>query len=275
MNRPTLLACVAATLLSGCATRSAVHQVAEDLRAVHAEIDLFRKAQDDLSRRIAELEASTRASQTRADELHTAMASTVSDVERLVTQLDQTHEAMATMRETLAASAAAVPPPPSPAPPSPPATPPASSSPPSTPPPERPREASLGSAETKYAAGLVSFRAREYGQAVLDFLDVVTKHRSHALAPSAQYWIGEAYYLQHDYRQALLEFERVLDWGSTNGKVPEALVKAGLCHSYLREGSRAEEAWRRVVRDFPESSSAEEARKLLAGKGPVSPARRP
>lgn len=272
MNRPTLLACVAATLLSGCATRGAVHQVAEDLRAVHAEIDLFRKAQDDLSRRIAELEASTRASQARTDELHTAMASRVSDVDRLVTQLDQTHDAIATMRETLAASAAAVPPPPSPPAPSPPATPP---TPPSAAPPERPREASLGSAETRYAAGLVSFRAREYGQAVLDFLDVVTKHRSHALAPSAQYWIGEAYYLQRDYRQALLEFERVLDWGSTNGKVPEALVKAGLCHSYLREGSRAEEAWRRVVRDFPQSSSAEEARKLLAGKGPVAPARRP
>jgi TolA-binding protein len=27
---------------------------------------------------------------------------------------------------------------------------------------------------------------------------------------NAQYWIGEAYYVQHDYRQAQTEFQKVL-----------------------------------------------------------------
>lgn len=260
MNRATLVACVVATLLSGCATRSVVRQVADDLQAVHTEIELFRQAQGDLSRRLIETEAAAQASQARTEELQATMAATVSDIERLVTQLDEAHETIASMREALAASVVAVPPPP----------PPSSA-------PERPGEARTGSAEAAgpagsaeaaYAAGLASFRGREYGQAVLDFLDVVTKHPSHTLAPSAQYWIGESYYLQHDYRQALIEFQRVLDWGPTGSKIPETLVKVGLCYSHLREGLRAQEAWRRVLREFPESPSADQARTLLARRGP-------
>jgi tol-pal system protein YbgF len=252
MNRATLVACVVAALVSGCAGRSAVRQVAADLQAVHTEIDLFRQAQDDLSRRLIEVEAAAQASHTRTEELQATMAATVSDMERLVEQLDEAHEAIVSMREELATRSAV----PTPAPP--PAV------------PEPPKEARTGSAETAYAAGLANFRGREYGQAVLDFLDVVTKHPSHPLAPSAQYWIGEAYYLQYDYRQALVEFQRVLDWGSlTNPKAPEALVKAGLCYSNLREDARALAAWRRVLREFPNSPSADQARTLLARRGPT------
>ena len=254
MNRAVVVACVTAALLNGCATRSAVHQVADDLQAVHTEVDLFRKAQDDLSRRLIEVEAAAQASHARTEELQATIAATVSDIERLVTQLDDAHEAIVTMREELATRVATVPPP---------------APPPSAP--ERRMEARPGSAETTYAAGLASFRSREYGQAVLDFLDVVTKHPSHALAPSAQYWIGEAYYLQHDYRQALIEFRKVLDSGPMSSKAPEALVKVGLCYSQLREGTRAQEAWRRVLREFPESPSADEARTLLARRTPTRP----
>ena len=53
-------------------------------------------------------------------------------------------------------------------------------------------------AEQAYAAALNAFRAREHGQAVLDFLDFIAKYPDHALAPSAQYWIGEAYYPRSD-----------------------------------------------------------------------------
>lgn len=252
MNRTTVVACLVAVLLPGCATHSAVRQLAEDLRGVHAELELLRRAQDDLSRRLLEVEAATLASQVRTEHLQATMAATVTDLERLVTQLDEAQEAIARMREELTEAVAAVPP----------LAPPAEA-------PEPPKGGRVASAETTYAAGLANFRGREYGQAVLDFLDVVTRHPSHVLTPSAQFLIGEAYYLQHDYRQALIEFQKVLDLGPTSSKVPEALVKLGLCHTQLREDLRAHEAWRRVVREFPRSPSAEQARTLLARRGPL------
>ena len=70
-----------------------------------------------------------------------------------------------------------------------------------------------GNPEQEYAAALATFRAREHGQAVLDFLDFIAKYPKHPLAANAQYWIGEAYYAQRDYRQALVEFEKVFEHG--------------------------------------------------------------
>lgn len=255
MNRATVVACVIAAISTGCATRGAVRQVAEDLKAVQAEVAALRQAQDDLVRRINDAAAMARATQAKTDPLQAAVTASTAGVERLDAKVQATDEAVKEVKETLAARAAAPPPPP-PAP---------------QPAPEPAKPRAVSSAEASFAAGLTNFRNKEYGQAVLDFLDIVTKHPRHELAVTAQFWIGEAYYLQHDYRQALVEFQRAADWAPPNPKVADALLKTGLCYSQLREASRAQGAWRRVVREFPDSPAAEEARTLLGGRGSASP----
>ncbi len=70
--------------------------------------------------------------------------------------------------------------------------------------------------------------AREHGQAVLDFLDFIAKYPKHPLVANAQYWIGEAYYVQRDYRQALVEFQKVLESAPGSAKAGDALLKIGL-----------------------------------------------
>lgn len=143
---------------------------------------------------------------------------------------------------------------------------------PRTPPPPPPSGAGGSAApraaiapEAAYATALRTFRAREHGQAVLEFLDFLARHPKHPLAPAAQYWIGEAYFVQRDYRQAIVEFEKVLEHGVGNSKVPDALVRAGMAWNSLRDSSRAGELWRRVVREYPKSDAARTAAKLLAG----------
>ena len=59
-------------------------------------------------------------------------------------------------------------------------------------------------------------------------------------------------------QKALVEFEKVAEYGP--GKAPDALVKIGLCHSRLRDASRAEQAWQRVIREYPTSDPAGLAR---------------
>jgi tol-pal system protein YbgF len=127
-------------------------------------------------------------------------------------------------------------------------------------------------AEQAYAAALNTFRAREHGQAVLDFLDFIAKYPKHALAPNAQYWIGEAYFVQRDYRQAVLEFQRVIEMAPRTPKAADALLRLGMCHANLREASPAAEAWQRLVRDYPRSDAAGKARSFLrAGVSPRQP----
>jgi tol-pal system protein YbgF len=253
MIRATAVACLLLGILSsGCATRGSVRQVAADVKAVRAELALLRQAQEGLSARLGDLGAAAKTSRETTDGLQRALTTTAADLARVSARMDAAEEAIKQVQESVASYVAAVAPPPVPAPS----------------PPEPPSDNRVGSAENTYAAALANFRAREYGQAILDFVDVITKHPKHPLAPSAQFWIGEAYYRQHDYRQALSEFQKVIDWESPNPKLPDALVQAGLCYGNLREESRARDAWQRVVREFPGSPAAVEARRLLVSSRP-------
>ena len=119
----------------------------------------------------------------------------------------------------------------------------------------------------EYAAALATFRAREHGQAVLDFLEFIARYPSHPLAAGAQYWIGEAYYAQRDYRQALVEFEKVLARPGSSASAPDSLWKIGLCHANLRAAARARETWQRLVREYPGSEAARRARARLTPRG--------
>jgi tol-pal system protein YbgF len=83
------------------------------------------------------------------------------------------------------------------------------------------------------------------------------------LAASAQYWIGEAYYAQRDYRHALEEFRRVVEMAPSSRSAADALLRIGLAYTNLRENSRAQMAWQRVVREYPASEAAGKARALL------------
>lgn len=244
MTRAPLVACLIAALGAGCATRGAARQIAGDLKAARTDLGLLRESQTVLTRAMATLATDAKAARETTEELQKAVSATTVDVGRLAARLDATDEAIRQVREVVAARAASIASPPPPA--------------------ERPRETRASSVEDAYTEGLASFRAREYGQAILDFLDIVAKHSTHPLAPSAQYWIGEAYYRQHDYHQALVEFQKVVDWGSANPKLADALLKAGLCYNNLRETSRAQGAWQRVLREFPGAPAAAQARTLLA-----------
>jgi tol-pal system protein YbgF len=128
--------------------------------------------------------------------------------------------------------------------------------------PARPPVKAGGNPEQDYAAALATYRAREHGQAVLDFIDFIAKYPKHPLAANAQYWIGEAYWAQRDYRQALVEFEKVSERGPA--KAPDALLKIGLCYLRLGDVPRAQQAWHRVVNEYPKSEPAAMARSLIA-----------
>jgi tol-pal system protein YbgF len=126
----------------------------------------------------------------------------------------------------------------------------------------KPTRKAGGSPEQEYAAALATYRAGEHGQAVIDFLDFIAKYPKHPLAGNAQYWIGEAYWAQKDYRQALVEFEKVFAHGPQ--KAPDAQVKIGMCHLRLGDVARAQQAWQKVINEYPKSESASLARSLIA-----------
>jgi tol-pal system protein YbgF len=247
-----------------------------------------RVAQDLVSSDLARVLAELRSLDARSTEAQQAMRESAAEVARVHTRLQATEDQA---RETKAAPVPPRPPAgvimPAPAPatagarPVPPPTPPVTLSPPPAapavarpgpPPTERLREPAADEpAEQAYAAALNTFRAHQHGQAVLDFMDFIAKYPTHALAPNAQYWIGEAYWMERDYPQALVEFQRVLQRAPRAWKVPDALLMVGKCHAKLGQAGPAVQAWQRVVRDYPRSESAAKARSLLAERASTQP----
>lgn len=248
-----------AAIAAGCATRASVHEVRAEVGTVRAELTEVRVAQDlvaaDLARALAEL----RSIDARAAETQQTLRDATSEVVRLRTRVQVTEDEVRQGRVAAGARPATVPAPPAAVTPAQPAAPPAA-----TPAPEsNPRDGRDETVEQAFAAARNTFRAREHGQAVLDFLDFIAKYPKHPLAPSAQFWIGEAYFVQRDYPQALIEFNRVLQMAPTPPAAADALLRIGMCHASLREPVPAAVAWERILRDYPRSDAAGKARSFL------------
>ena len=216
--------------------------------ALRTDIAAVRTAQEAAARDTAQVTSRLQALDARLGQLGGALNATVAGASELGTRLTEAERAIQALQSALDARLNAPPPAPSP-------------------PPERPREPApprAGSPEAHYTAALATFRAREHGQAILEFLDFLARYPKHALAPNAQFWIGEAYYAERDWRQALAEFEKVIDQAPASVKTPDALLKVGLCYMNLKEAARARQVWQMLVREYPESEAAGRARGLLA-----------
>lgn len=119
------------------------------------------------------------------------------------------------------------------------------------------------SAEELFDRGIESFRAGELGQAVLDFEEFADKHPGHPLAPSVQFWIGEAYFRSRDFEQAADKYQKAIDLAPTGERTPDALLRLGLALRSLHRDDRARDVWARLLRDYPDSEAALRARAVL------------
>ncbi len=123
--------------------------------------------------------------------------------------------------------------------------------------------ATTAPAEDLYRSGVEKFRAKDLDAAVLIFYDLMVTHPDHPLRESAQFLVADIFYSQKDFRGALAEFEALLTAAPKGAKTPDALLKIGLCQRALGDAARARRTWERVVREFPTSVAARQARVLL------------
>jgi len=126
----------------------------------------------------------------------------------------------------------------------------------------------LGSATTTpanelYRRGVEQLRAKANDAAILTFYDLIATYPESPLRESAQFLVGDIYFQQKDWRGALAEFEALVVAVPRGEKVPDALLKIGLCQKGLGDSARARGTWERVVREHPQSVAARQARALL------------
>lgn len=94
--------------------------------------------------------------------------------------------------------------------------------------------------------------------------EFLKKYPQDPLAVNAMYWIGESYYGEKKYENAILQFQDVIQKYGDHPKVASALYKQGLSFHALGDNKNAKVLLKKVVDTFPLAEEAKRAKEKLA-----------
>lgn len=116
-----------------------------------------------------------------------------------------------------------------------------------------------------YLEAFQLLKAGSYDKATAEFEAFLQKYPDSAYAPNAQYWAGEAYYVQRKFEPAWSAFAKVLERFPTSSKAPDAMLKQALLRVEQGKTDEARERLNETIARFPSSSAASLAKEKLAG----------
>ncbi|NOZ56675.1 MAG: tetratricopeptide repeat protein [Calditrichaeota bacterium] len=114
------------------------------------------------------------------------------------------------------------------------------------------QQVSLAKFEARYKEALKLFNQRKYAQARQIFESLLLQNPKHRLADNCQYWIGECYFGERRYLEALAEFEKVFSFDAQD-KYDDAQIMIALCHLRLGNPAQAKLELEQFLRFYPKS----------------------
>lgn len=113
-----------------------------------------------------------------------------------------------------------------------------------------------GTEQASYDAAFNALKGSDYARAIAGFKNFLSTYPSSGLASNAQYWLGEAYYVNREYPNAITAFQKVIsDWPDSR-KAPDAMVKVGFTQAALGKNAEARITLENVSRRYPGTEAA-------------------
>jgi len=115
-----------------------------------------------------------------------------------------------------------------------------------------------------YDRAMQLFRAGQFPAARDGFARYVQLYPKTDLAKSAQFWVGECYFAEKKYDEAIVAYDKLVKEYPKSDKVSSALLKMGM--AFLEKGDKdaGKIALKKVIRDYPQSNQAQIAQKKLS-----------
>jgi tol-pal system protein YbgF len=123
--------------------------------------------------------------------------------------------------------------------------------------------ADSGEDKGAYQAAFNLLKDGQYDRAIVAFQKFLVAYPDSSLADNAQYWLGEAYYVNKSYPEAEAAFQRVVDKYPQSRKLGDALLKIGFCRYELKQWQSAREVLGQVVARFTDTPAARLAQQRL------------
>lgn len=116
---------------------------------------------------------------------------------------------------------------------------------------------------TEYERAFNLLKDGRYDPAISAFKKFVQTYPKSSYADNAQYWLGEANYVQRNFKVALAEFDKVINKYPTSPKRADAMLKMGYTYQELGQIDRARQSLNNVITSYPNTTAASLAQKRL------------
>ncbi len=111
-------------------------------------------------------------------------------------------------------------------------------------------------AKQAYDSALALVNAHDYDRALDAFAAFLVKWPDHPNADNAMYWRGECYFAKGEIARAAEEFDGAIRRFPMGNKVPDCLLKLGICETKLGNQAKASSYFDRLTHDYPRSEAA-------------------
>jgi tol-pal system protein YbgF len=114
-----------------------------------------------------------------------------------------------------------------------------------------------------YQNAFALLKDSQYDRAIAAFQKFLAAFPDSPLADNAQYWLGEAYYVNKSFTDAQTAFQRVIDKYPQSRKRPDALLKIGYCQYELKQWDLAKRTLSIAATQFPDTPAGHLAQQRL------------
>ena len=121
-------------------------------------------------------------------------------------------------------------------------------------------------AESLYQQGYDALKDGDMARAREVFTKFLLLYPKHKLAANAHYWMGETFYSEKNFEQAVLEFQEVIKNFPEKDKVPAAMLKQGMAFREMADPKSAVYIFKKLIEEFPKSEEAKIAKEKLRAK---------
>lgn len=117
--------------------------------------------------------------------------------------------------------------------------------------------------EVAYIHAFNLLQAGKLNQAVSGFQAFLKQYPSGEYSDNALYWLGSAYYVEDDSKDALSTLDLLITKFPNSPKVPDAMVKVGIIYQDKHKPKMADAEFNRVLKKYPNSNAASIAKQRL------------
>lgn len=114
-----------------------------------------------------------------------------------------------------------------------------------------------------YDTAFAALKDARYTDAIAGFRGLLERSPAGALAPNAQYWLGEAFYVTRDYESAVGAFGAVSQRWPDSAKAPGAMLKLGYSQYELKHYEDAKQTFAQLVARYPGTEAAKLAQERM------------